>query len=75
MTTKDMLQVLIKGQDFLQEGYTKLQERFDVLQKGQDEFKEELVILKNAMRDGFRETHVRLEKQAQQHKDQYNTNM
>lgn len=42
MTTKDMLEVLIKGQDAL---------------------KEELAILREETKDGFRETHERLDKQ------------
>lgn len=54
-----MLQVLIKGQDSLQRGY-------DALLKGQNELKEELAILKEETKDGFRETHERLDKQGKQ---------
>lgn len=59
MTTKDMLQVLIKGQD--------------ALQKGHNELKEELSLLREETRNGFRETkkgfkeiHERLDKQGKQ---------
>lgn len=52
MTTKDILQVLLKGQD--------------ALQKGQNTLKEELAVLREETRDGFRETHERLAKQGKQ---------
>ncbi len=45
MTTKDMLQVLIKGQH---------------------ELTEELAVLREETKDGFRETHERLDKQGTQ---------
>jgi hypothetical protein len=45
MTTKDMLQVLIVGQN---------------------ELKEELAVLREETKDGFRETHERLDKQGRQ---------
>jgi hypothetical protein len=66
MTTKDMLQVLIKGQDALQEGHGALQKGYDALLKGQNELKGELAILREETRDGFRENHERLDKQGQQ---------
>ena len=45
MTTKDMLQVLVKGQN---------------------ELKEEIAILREETKDGFRKTHERLDKQGKQ---------
>lgn len=80
MTTNDMLQVLIKGQDALQKGLNALQKGYDGLQNGQDglqsgfdglqrgqnELKGELAILREEMRDGFRETHKRLDTQGKQ---------
>ncbi|MBI5122791.1 hypothetical protein HZA75_02930 [Candidatus Roizmanbacteria bacterium] len=80
MTTKDMLQILIKGQDVLVEKYDSLSkvqnalikgqdalvEKYDSLSKGQDSLKGELAILREEMRDGFKGTHERLDKQGKQ---------
>ena len=52
MTTKDILQNLIKGQD--------------ALTLGQHAFKEELAILREEMREGFKGINIRLDKQGKQ---------
>ncbi|HEX8931924.1 MAG TPA: hypothetical protein VF810_02100 [Patescibacteria group bacterium] len=52
MTTKDMLQILIKG--------------LEALTEKQDEFKMELAVLREETKRGFKETHERLDKQGKQ---------
>ena len=61
-----MLQILIEGQDALikrQDEFVKVQ---GALIKGQDALKEELAILREETRDGFKQTHDRLDKQGKQ---------
>ena len=87
MTTNEMLQILIKGQDtlkqelnvlkegqdtlkqelnVLKEGQDSLKNGYDLLNQGQNALKEQLAILREEMRHGFRKTHARLDKQGKQ---------
>lgn len=80
MNIKDLLQALVKGQDSLKQSQDALSERQDAMKQvldglsagqdslkiGQDSLKEEIAVLRQEVRKGFRETNERLDKQGKQ---------